>query len=52
VLEWFQRRSDLDPALRIQNVERLRKLKQESGAERRIFCAHDPVEFASVSQAG
>ena len=45
VLGMFQRRADMDRAMRIQNQERLRTLKANHGDALTIFNSHDPVDY-------
>jgi glyoxylase-like metal-dependent hydrolase (beta-lactamase superfamily II) len=45
VLGMFQRRADMDRAMRIQNQERLRMLKANHGDAVTIFNSHDPVDY-------
>ena len=45
VLGMFQRRADMDRAMRIQNQERLRALKATHGDAVTIFNSHDPVDY-------
>ncbi|QOZ35450.1 MBL fold metallo-hydrolase [Bradyrhizobium sp. CCBAU 53421] len=45
VLGMFQRRADMDRAMRIQNQERLRQLKAAHGASVMIVNSHDPVDY-------
>ena len=45
VLGLFQRRADMDRALRLQNQERLRTLKATHGDAVTIFNSHDPVDY-------
>ena len=45
VLGMFQRRADMDRAMRIQNQERLRTLKANHGDAVTIFNSHDPVDY-------
>lgn len=47
VLGLFQRRADMDRATRIQNQERLRRLKAAHGADVTIVNSHDPVDYES-----
>ncbi len=48
-LTGYQRLMEVDRAARLANQARLRKLSLEHGDEVRVFCAHDPVEFAVLS---
>jgi glyoxylase-like metal-dependent hydrolase (beta-lactamase superfamily II) len=48
-LAGYQRLMEVDRAARLANQVRLRKLSLEHADEVRIFCAHDPVEFAMLS---
>jgi glyoxylase-like metal-dependent hydrolase (beta-lactamase superfamily II) len=45
VLGMFQRRADMDRAMRIENQERLRTLKANHGDQVTIFNSHDPVDY-------
>jgi glyoxylase-like metal-dependent hydrolase (beta-lactamase superfamily II) len=45
VLGIFQRRADIDRAVRIANQERLRALQAAHGSEVTIFNSHDPVDY-------
>jgi glyoxylase-like metal-dependent hydrolase (beta-lactamase superfamily II) len=45
VLGMFQRRADMDRTMRIENQERLRKLKVNHGDAVTIFNSHDPVDY-------
>jgi glyoxylase-like metal-dependent hydrolase (beta-lactamase superfamily II) len=45
VMSLFQRRVDTDRAMRVENQERLRRLKAEHGDEVTIFNGHDPFDF-------
>ncbi|MBV9979166.1 MAG: MBL fold metallo-hydrolase, partial [Bradyrhizobium sp.] len=45
VLGLFQRRVDMDRAVRQQNQERLRALQASHGHEVTIFNSHDPVHY-------
>jgi len=45
VLGLFQRRADMDRAMRIANQERLRALKASHDNEVTIFNSHDPVDY-------
>ena len=45
VLGMFQRRADMDRAMRIENQERLRTLKANHGDAVTIFNSHDPVDY-------
>ena len=45
VLGMFQRRADMDRAMRIENQERLRTLKAKHGDAVTIFNSHDPVDY-------
>lgn len=45
VLGMFQRRGDMDRAMRIENQERLRTLKANHGSSVTIFNSHDPVDY-------
>ena len=45
VLGMFQRRADMDRAMRIQNQERLQTLKANHGDQVTIFDGHDPVDY-------
>ena len=49
-LKIFQSMVQMNGADRIANQGRLRQLKQAHGAEITLFCAHDPVELAHLSQ--
>ncbi len=49
LLRAFQRIMAVDDAARRQNQARLRELVKSHGAEIRLFCAHDPSEFAEMS---
>jgi glyoxylase-like metal-dependent hydrolase (beta-lactamase superfamily II) len=45
VLGMFQRRADMDRAMRLENQERLRSLKATHGHAVTIFNSHDPVDY-------
>jgi glyoxylase-like metal-dependent hydrolase (beta-lactamase superfamily II) len=45
----YQRMMEVDRAARTTNQARLRALSLKHAADVRIFCAHDPVEFAALS---
>ena len=45
VLGFFQRRVDMDRAMRLANQERLRALKQRHDGEVTIFNSHDAVDY-------
>ena len=45
VLGMFQRRADMDRAMRVENQERLRTLKANHGDAVTIFNSHDPVDY-------
>jgi hypothetical protein len=45
VLGLFQRRADMDRAMRIENQARLRTLKATHGDTVAIFNSHDPVDY-------
>jgi glyoxylase-like metal-dependent hydrolase (beta-lactamase superfamily II) len=45
VLGMFQRRADVDRAMRLENQERLRTLKAKHGSSVTIFNSHDPVDY-------
>ena len=45
VLGMFQRRADMDRAMRLENQERLRSLKAAHGDAVTIFNSHDPVDY-------
>jgi glyoxylase-like metal-dependent hydrolase (beta-lactamase superfamily II) len=47
----FEQMVQTDRRSRLYNLERLRELKRTSGADVRLFCAHDPVEFDRLSLA-
>jgi glyoxylase-like metal-dependent hydrolase (beta-lactamase superfamily II) len=47
-LRLFQRATDTDTAARAHNQERLRLLAREQAGAVRVFCAHDPVEWARL----
>lgn len=49
-LELFQTMAQADGQQRRHNQERLRKLANEHRGEVRVFCAHDPVEFAAFQR--
>jgi len=49
-LAGYQRLMEVDRAARLANQARLRRLSLEHGDEVRVFCAHDPVEFAVLSE--
>ena len=34
---------------RLENQERLRRLRQEHGGEIELFCAHDPIEYERLA---
>lgn len=48
-LSLFQRRMAVDRRSRDQNVERLRELVRDHGAEVDVFCAHDRHELAALA---
>ncbi|HEX6592427.1 MAG TPA: hypothetical protein VF050_10550, partial [Moraxellaceae bacterium] len=41
----FEKLVQTDRRARIYNLDRLRQLNLDHGAEVQIFCAHDPFEF-------
>ena len=45
----FEQMVQTDRRARLYNLERLRGLHRSSGADVRLFCAHDPVEFDRLS---
>jgi glyoxylase-like metal-dependent hydrolase (beta-lactamase superfamily II) len=50
-LRAYQRLMEVDRQARLANQERLRRLALDKGAEVRLFCAHDPVEFDRLHSA-
>jgi glyoxylase-like metal-dependent hydrolase (beta-lactamase superfamily II) len=48
-LKLFQRFVEIDHAARVGNQARLRELRRDHGGEVRLFCAHDPDEFAGFA---
>ena len=48
-LAGYQRLMEVDRTARLANQARLRRLSLDHGDEVRVFCAHDPVEFAVLS---
>lgn len=51
-LEFVQLFDDVDRLARMRNQERLRQLAREQIGQVRVFCSHDPTEFAQLkSQA-
>lgn len=51
-LRGYQRLMEVDRSARLENQRRLRQLSLNHGDEVRIFCAHDPVEFALLAGRG
>ena len=49
-LAGYQRLMEVDRAARLANQAKLRRLSLDHGAEVRVFCAHDPVEFAVLRE--
>jgi len=49
MLSGYQRLMALDNARRLENQGHLRELIKSHGSEVRLFCAHDPVEFAAFA---
>jgi len=49
-LAGYQRLMEVDRTARLANQARLRRLSLDHGDEVRVFCAHDPVEFAVLSE--
>jgi len=49
LLRGYQRMMEVDRKARLGNQARLRRLSLDHGAEVRMFCAHDPVEFAILA---
>jgi hypothetical protein len=52
VLGLFQRRGDMDRATRMENQERLRRLKTTHGHAVTIFNSHDPVDYETCRCGG
>lgn len=52
LLRGYQRMMEVDRWARLTNQARLRRLSLERAGETRIFCAHDPVEFALLAGQG
>ncbi|WP_024512484.1 MBL fold metallo-hydrolase [Bradyrhizobium sp. ARR65] len=52
VLGYFQRRVDMDQAVRVANQERLRALQAAHGAEVEIINSHDPVHYENCRCGG
>jgi glyoxylase-like metal-dependent hydrolase (beta-lactamase superfamily II) len=52
VLGMFQRRADMDRAMRLANLARLRALKAAHGAEVDIVNSHDPVDYDRCACGG
>ena len=52
LLRGYQRMMEVDRRARLTNQARLRRLSLEQAGETRIFCAHDPVEFALLAGRG
>lgn len=50
LLRGYQRLMEVDRAARLANQARLRRLSLDHGDEVRMFCAHDPVEFAILAE--
>jgi hypothetical protein len=50
-LRFYQTMMETDRELRLQNLERVRRLSVEHRADVRVFCAHDVVELERC-QAG
>jgi glyoxylase-like metal-dependent hydrolase (beta-lactamase superfamily II) len=48
-LRAYQRLMETDRSIRLANQDRVRRLSLDQDAELRIFCSHDPVEFARLS---
>ena len=51
-LRGYQKLMEVDRAQRLSNQQRLRDLSLAHGDEVRMFCAHDPVEFALLAEQG
>lgn len=51
LLRGYQRLMEVDRAARLGNQARLRRLSLEHAGEVRMFCGHDPVEFALLAAA-
>ena len=51
-LDGFQRLAQFDGPSRVRNQERLRQLRSAHGSEVKLFCAHDPSEFAALARKG
>jgi len=49
-LAGYQRLMEVDRAARLANQAKLRRLSLDHGDEVRVFCAHDPVEFAVLRE--
>lgn len=49
-LTGYQRLMEVDRAARLANQAKLRRLSLDHGDEVRVFCAHDPVEFAVLRE--
>ena len=52
VLGFFQRRVDMDRAMRLANQERLRALEQRHDGEVTIFNSHDAVDYENCRCGG
>jgi len=50
LLRAFERYAQVDGPLRLRNQERLRELFVEHRHDVRLFCAHDPEEFAALRE--
>jgi hypothetical protein len=49
MLRGYQRMMEVDRSARLANQARLRRLSLDHDGEVRMFCAHDPVEFAILA---
>jgi glyoxylase-like metal-dependent hydrolase (beta-lactamase superfamily II) len=50
-MRYYQRMMEVDRRARLTNQDRLRRLSLDHGADVRLFCAHDAVEFEILSGA-
>jgi glyoxylase-like metal-dependent hydrolase (beta-lactamase superfamily II) len=48
-LRMYQTMMEKDRAQRLRNQQRLRELRRRHGAEVRLFCSHDPLEYQQIS---
>lgn len=49
MLRGYQRMMEIDREARLHNQDRLRRLSLDHASEVRMFCGHDPVEFALLA---